>query len=195
MSNENTQTPVSIPKSKLPTLAELHHDTEMAFKNDQLNKLLNEPVPAKWVKINKFANNTNYLPIDKVEFLLTRIFQQWRVEIMREGQLFNSVYAAVRLHYKNPLTGEWEYHDGVGAMGIQTDAGAKPGDFSSIKQSAVQMALPAAVSYAIKDAAEHLGILFGRDLNRKDTMAFQGAYTADAIATAADAIKQSMQQK
>ena len=32
------------------------------------------------------------------------------------------------------------------------------------------MAFPMAKSYALKDAAEHIGVLFGRDLNRKDTM-------------------------
>jgi hypothetical protein len=37
--------------------------------------------------------------------------------------------------------------------------------------------LPAAESYAIKDAAEKLGILFGKNLNRKDTIAFSGAYS------------------
>jgi hypothetical protein len=34
------------------------------------------------------------------------------------------------------------------------------------------MALPIAESYAIKDASEKIGKLFGRDLNRKDTMGF-----------------------
>ncbi len=34
------------------------------------------------------------------------------------------------------------------------------------------MALPMAKSYAIKDACDHFGKLFGRDLNRKETMGF-----------------------
>jgi hypothetical protein len=34
------------------------------------------------------------------------------------------------------------------------------------------MALPMAKSYAIKDACDHFGKLFGRDLNRK-TMGFE----------------------
>ena len=38
-------------------------------------------------------------------------------------------------------------------------------------------ALPAAESYAIKDAAEKLGIFFGKNLNRKDTVGFAGAYS------------------
>ncbi len=39
------------------------------------------------------------------------------------------------------------------------------------------MALPSAKSYAIKDAADHLGSLFGRDLNRKDAPAFSPTYS------------------
>jgi hypothetical protein len=161
---------------KLPKLEELHYDVVKAFENDSLNLLLNAHCPDIWVKQNKYAGNTNYLPIARVEDLLTRIFQEWKIEVLAEGQLFNSVYVKIRLHYKNPLNGEWKFHDGLGAVGIQTDAGAKASDLNAIKQTAVMMALPAAKSYAIKDAAEHLGTLFGRDLNRKDVIAFQPAY-------------------
>ena len=160
----------------LPTLAELNTDIQQAFKNDQLNYLLNQEPPASWIKENKYANNTKYVPIDKIEMLLTRIFQEWRVEVIDFKQLFNAVSCNIRLHYKNPISGEWQYHDGVGAMQIQTKAGASPADLGAINNNAVMMALPAAKSYAIKDAADHLGKLFGRDLNRKDTMAFTPAY-------------------
>jgi hypothetical protein len=35
------------------------------------------------------------------------------------------------------------------------------------------MAFTMAKSYAIKDACDHFGKLFGRDLNRKETMGFR----------------------
>lgn len=169
----------------LPTLADLHHDVDLAFKHDKFNTLVNQDPPAKWIKQHPTAKKENeqgqkvpvdYLPIDKVEFMLQRIMQDWRLEILREGQLFNSVYATVRLHYKHPITGEWTFHDGSGAVGVQTDAGKSAADLSAIKANAVQIALPAAISYAQKDAAEHIGKLFGRDLNRKDTLPFTAAY-------------------
>lgn len=163
-------------KRQLPTLQDLHYDVEKAFKQDQLNLLLNQPVPQAWIKDHPFAKNVKYIPIEKVEFLLTRIFQEWRVEILSEGQLFQSVYVKVRLHYKNPLTGEWSFHDGLGAVGVQTDAGKPASDLGAIKQDAIMKALPAAESYALKDAAEKLGELFGKNLNRKDTVGFSGAY-------------------
>jgi hypothetical protein len=83
----------------------------------------------------------------------------------------------VRLHYLNPTTGQWQYHDGVGAVGVQTNAGASASDLSAIKQDAIMKALPAAKSYAVKDAAENLGSIFGANLNRKDIVPFSGAYT------------------
>lgn len=163
-------------KSLLPKLEDLHHDIQLAFKNDQLNLLLNQPCPQSWVKDHPFARGVKYLPIEKVEFLLKRIFQQYRIEVLAEGQLFNSVYVKIRLHYLNPITGIWDFHDGLGAVGIQTDAGKAASDLSAIKQDAVMKALPAAESYAIKDAAEKLGSLFGSNLNRKDVVQFDPTY-------------------
>jgi len=173
-------------EKQLPTLKDLHHDESVAFKNDQLNLLLNQPTPEKWIKDHPFAKNVKYIPIDKVEFLLTRIFQEWKVEIIKYSALFNSVSCHIRLHYKNPISGEWSFHDGVGAVGVQTDAGKSAADLGAIKQDAVMKALPAAESYAIKDAAEKLGILFGKNLNRKDTIGFAGAYSKDEKAPAED---------
>jgi hypothetical protein len=159
-------------KKNLPKIQELQLDPKEAFKYDQLKAITNEPPIQKFIKQHPFAKGVKYIPIDKIEFLLDRIFQQWRVEVKDYQQLFNSVTVSVRLHYLDPITGQWNYHDGVGAVGIQTDKGKAASDLTAVKQDAVMKALPAAKSYAIKDAAEHFGALFGRDLNRKDTMAF-----------------------
>lgn len=172
-------------KNKLPTLAELHKDPAKAFETDKLNLLLNQPPHEDWIKKHPLAKVKNdqgkevaarYMPIDKIEFLLTRIFGQWKVEILREGVMFQSVYVTIRLHYFHPLNLEWSFQDGIGAAPVQTDSGFSAADLSHIKSHAVQIGLPAATSYAIKDAAEHLGTLFGRDLNRKDLIQFAGAY-------------------
>lgn len=164
---------------QVPTLAELHHDVQQAFKNDQLNLLLNQPPHAGWLKKHPMTKG-DYLPIDKVEWLLTRIFQEWRVEIRSITTIFQSVCVHIRLHLRNPLTGEWFYQDGAGAAPVQTDAGKSAADLAAIKNGAVQMAVPSAESYAIKDAAEKLGTLFGKDLNRRDTVMFAGAFTEQA---------------
>lgn len=168
-------------KTNLPTLADLHHDVNAAFKNDQLNLLLNQPPHVGWLK--KFPTEMGivgggeYLPIDKVDFMLKRIFGKTRIEVRQVQQLFQSIQVTVRIHYIDPTTGEWEWQDGVGAAPVQTDKGASAADLGAIKNRAVQIAVPIAKSAAKKDAAEELGALFGRDLNRKDTILFSGAYS------------------
>ena len=162
--------------SNLPTLADLNKDVQAAFKNDQFNLLLNQQPPQNWVKEHPFAKGVKYIPVDKIEFLLTRIFQEWKCEVIEYKQLFNSVSCHIRLHYKNPVNGEWSYHDGVAAVDVQTKSGASPAELDKINSNAVMKALPSAKSYALKDAAELLGDLFGKNLNRKDVLAFIGAY-------------------
>src|SRR5678809_1631494 len=107
---------------RLPSLAELHHSPEEAFKNDALNYLLNQPPHEAWLKKHPMITvkdetgkqvKLKYIPIDKIEFMLTRIFQQWRREVKDIKLILNSVVATVRLHYLNPITGQWEFHDGA----------------------------------------------------------------------------------
>lgn len=181
--------------NKLPSITELHHDIQVAFKNDALNALLNQPPPEKFIKKHPFVNidvvnpetgektkqPLQYIPVDKVKFLLTRIFQEWDSEIIEFKQLFNAVSVQVRLKVKNPVTGNWISRDGVGAVGVQTDKGASASDLSAIKQDAVMKALPAAESYALKNAAEKLGYLFGASLQKTDIQAFTPMYYKETI--------------
>lgn len=160
-------------KRNLPTLAELYSDNlELAFKHDQLNQLVNVDPKQDWIKTNKYANNSKYIPIGIVETLLQKVFKQHRIEVLREGVMFNSVYVTVRLHYLNLVTNDWSFHDGVGAVQLQTKQGSSPAELQNINNNAVMMALPMAKSYAIKDAAENIGRIFGRDLNRKDVLEY-----------------------
>lgn len=159
----------------LPTIGELTGDIELAFKNDQLNLLLNQEPPTKWIKEHPFIKGHKYIPIDKVELMLKRIFKRYRIEITGQGIAFNGVWVTVRLHYQNPIDGAWDYHDGIGAMQLQTKAGTSPSDLININNGAVSMAFPIAKTLAIKDAADMFGKVFGADLNRKDTL----NYTTD----------------
>lgn len=150
------------------------------MKRDQFLQVVNTPPPTNWVKPHPIASGVKYLPIEKVELLLTRIFQEWHVEIKREGQLANSIYVTVRLHYRDPITNEYRWQDGTGASPLKTDKGKTAADLSAIKSDAVMTGLPAAESFAIKDAAEKIGALFGKDLNRKDVMSFAPSYDTHA---------------
>lgn len=152
----------------------------------RLKSILNSPVNTKWLKNHPTAKNVKYLPIDKIEMLLDMVFQEWRIEILSASQLAQSVCVTVRVHYKNPITGEWSFHDGVGASPLQTNAGKSAADLANIKNNAVQLAAPAAKSYAIKDAVEHLGKMFGRDINRSDTVGYEFLYGQEDKSKAED---------
>lgn len=172
---------------KAPELSELFADNiEDAFKSEQLNLLLNTEPKALWVKEHPYIKNYRYLPIDKVEFLLRKIFKRYRIEITGQGTSFNGVYVTVRVHYLNPVIGDWDYHDGIGACQLQTAKGTSPADLANINNGALAMAFPIAKTVAIKDACDHFGKLFGSDLNRKDTLVFSADEKLSAKLTEAE---------
>lgn len=174
---------------KLPTLEQLVQDDEKTLKLNQLTVFLNQNPPAKWLRAHPNATTKNdkgetvpstYLPIDKVEFMLTRIFTRWWTEVLDTKIMANSVTVTVRLFAVSPLDGAILQNDGVGAAPIQTDKGKGAMDWNFAKASGVQMALPAAKSYATKDAAEGFGKIFGRDLNRRDLQDY-GSILKDVV--------------
>lgn len=166
---------LEISKKPSVTLQQIYKDTDLAIKHDDFNVLMNQPPPESWVKVNKYANNSRYLPIEKVEWLLRRIFKQFRIEVKDQGVAFNGVWVSVRVHYIHPVSNEWEFHDGIGATELQVKSGSSPADLGNINKGALAMAFPLAKSQAIKDACDHLGRAFGSDLNRKDVI----DYTSD----------------
>ena len=156
------------------TTAELFNDSiEAAFKSEQLNYLLNQEPNPKWISVHPFIKNHKYIPIDKVEFMLRKIFKRYRIEITGQGSAFNGVWVTVRVHYLHPETKTLEWHDGIGAIQLQVKKDTSPSDLSNINNGALSMAFPIAKTLAIKDACDHFGKLFGCDLNRRDTIPFQ----------------------
>lgn len=156
--------------TKLPTLQELLIDNEDTLKQNALTVLLNQDPPAKWLVQHPMIRDYRYIPIEKIEYLLTKIYPRWWVEIRNSQIVANSVVVTVRLHVINPLTGAEEWQDGIGAAPVQTDKGAGATDWNAVKTDGVQKAAPAAETYAVKDAAEKFGKIFGRDVARKGSM-------------------------
>lgn len=184
--------------SNIKTLAKLAGDMdniEELVLNDQFLQVVNINPPTKYIKDHPLAKGVKYIPIEKIEMMLTKIFQNWFVEVLREGQILNSVYVTVRVNYKHPITGEWLHQDGLGAVPIQVDRGENASNLSAIKSNAITLGLPSAKSYAIKDACEHIGKLFGRDLNRKDTIAYSPSYATDENIDDIEAKKQAVRER
>jgi len=156
---------------KLPSISDIINSDVLALEEiNDLNILLNQQPPANWLKKHPYVAGLTYIPIERIEYLLTRLFFRWNVDIKATQLIGNSVVVTVTLNYFNPVTNEWEHQDGIGASTLQTDKGAGAIEFDKLKSAAVMMAAPAAESYAIKDAAEKIGAIFGKNLNRADKL-------------------------
>jgi len=158
-------------EKKLPALKDLYEGSVKLAKENDLNILLNQEPKKEWIRSHPMASGVKYVPIEVVEYLLTSIFIHWSVEVKNIQVIANSVVVTLRLHYRHP-NGEMRWQDGIGACPIQTAKDAPATDFTQVKSDAVMKAAPAAESYAVKDAAEKLGKLFGKDLNRKDAFGY-----------------------
>jgi hypothetical protein len=163
--------------SNLPKIQDLYSDKIATQKQDLFMALMNQEPKKEWVKTHPFIKGYNYLPIDRIEYLLKTIFKSYKIEITGQGQSFNGVWVTVRVHYLHPVTGEWLFHDGIGASQLQTAKGTSPADLANINNGALQMAFPVAKTVAIKDAADHFGRLFGADLNRKELITYSADLT------------------
>lgn len=156
--------------AKIPKYSDIVSKTEQDYHNDELNLLLNTEPPAEWRKTHPYIRNHTYLPIDKIEYLLRVIFGQYKIEITGQGSSFNGVWVTVRVHYLNPVTKEWMFHDGIGSIELQVKKGHSASDLANINNGALSMAYPIAKTLAIKDACDMFGKLFGADLNRNNTV-------------------------
>ena len=158
--------------SNLPKIQDLYNDRGLAKAQDTFVTLLNQPPKAEWVKVHPFIKGYKYLPIERVEFLLKTIFKQYRIEVTGQGTAFNGVWVTVRVHYKDPISGEWSFHDGIGASQIQTKKGASAADMANINNNAIGLAFPMAKTEALKNACKSFGKLFGSDLNKADDISY-----------------------
>lgn len=158
--------------SNLPKIQDLYNDRGLAKAQDTFVTLMNQPPKAEWVKVHPFIKGYKYLPIERVEFLLKTIFKQYRIEVTGQGTAFNGVWVTVRVHYKDPISGEWLFHDGIGAQQLQTKAGTSATDLANINNGALSMAFPMAKTEALKNACKSFGKLFGSDLNKSDDIAY-----------------------
>ncbi len=180
----NKKNAIAKQKVKIPTVQELskaYEDKTLTKEaaTDGVLQIVNTPPPSAWLRDHPFVNVTEeiegkkrsrpykYLTIERVEFLMNNIFKEWRTEVLNVLMIANAVTVTVRVHYKHPITKEWSCEDGVGASPIQTDKNAGASDWMKVKSDAVQKALPAAKSYAVKDACEGIGQIFGSNIERK----------------------------
>ena len=162
---------------QLPKIQDLYPDKLTVQKQDLFMALMNQEPKKEWVKTHPVIRGYQYLPIERVEYLLKTIFKNYKIEITGQGQSFNGVWVTVRVHYQHPVTGYWSFHDGIGASQIQTKKGASPADLSNINNNAIGMAFPIAKTEAVKNACKSFGKLFGSDIMRSEDITYSADLT------------------
>ena len=122
------------------------------------------------IQTNRFAQNSQYLPVSHIEGKLDAIFgpMGWKISNFlltqiggkQTGDVMKGFFSvSLSLSCKNPDTGEWVERSGV-ASGSATD--------KQIETFAAKLK-----AEAFKNAAKSFGATFGRNLNRKQV--FQDA--------------------
>src|SRR5690606_25438602 len=160
------KTTIQLHEKKLPTIQELYENTDLAIKQDAFMVFLNQDPPQSWVKKNPYAGYSLYIPVEKVEWMLRRLFKNPRFEIRQQGVMFNSCYTTVRIHYFDPVLNDWTFQDGTGASQIQTTKGSRTAQMENRGEAAAASAWPDRYSQASNNAANKIGRIFGADLNR-----------------------------
>jgi len=141
---------------------------------EQFQMFLNK-APAKGeIKTNQYAGNSQYIPIAVIEQRLDEMYAGlWSVDTCQIQVIANSVVCTLCLKVMHPIAKMILRRSGVGAIPIQLNKGESEMSFSTIKSDAIRKNAPAAKSQALRNAAQSLGAIFGRNLNREDIADYQ----------------------
>lgn len=131
------------------------------------------------------------LPISFVEMTLDELFLgQWEVSECHTQQVFNEVVGHGVLTVWHPITQRPIKRTGFGAVVITQDKDAAVADFNMTKKkNALDLTYPKLKAEITKNAAQTLGKIFGRDINRKSQDTFKPSLQPLSDKALLDAIK------
>lgn len=136
-------------------------------------QFLNKEPSKKNIKVN---NDVQYLPIGYIEKLLDEVFKGcWSYTIVSSEVKLNSCVVTIELKVIHP-NGFVITRGGIGAVPVQLKKGEVEINPENINPMALQKCFPSAKSYALSNAAQSLGDIFGRNLMRKDGLYEVGFY-------------------
>lgn len=155
---------------------------------------------AKWEKLEAFQMMLNQAPpeaaieatpdkkaktmvISHVENALDMFYLgQWSTRDFQYTAIGNELAGTIVLEVVHPITGMIRTLCGAAAQAIMMDAAPDDltsreknmwaQDIANKKSKALKMNLPALKSECLKNAAQHLGKAFGKDLNRKNAAGY-----------------------
>jgi hypothetical protein len=140
---------------------------------DFTRRLNTEPDPREFDKTPD--NKAFTLPISFVEMTLDEIFLgQWELHTVNTTQIFNEVVGTGILSVWHPITGREIRRAGFASVVITQDAKATIEEFNRTKKkNALDLSFPKLKAEITKNAAQTLGKIFGRDINRKSKDVFK----------------------
>jgi len=145
----------------------------------------NEQIEAFRIRMQNFSTKLNSLPspesIDKtpdgkagtilishIEMLLDEnFFGLWETENFKWAVIANEIVGSIDLVLTHPVTNQKFRRVGAASVQIMVNAGTNALDVNNKKSNALDMGFPKLKTECVKNAANSLGKLFGRDLNRK----------------------------
>jgi hypothetical protein len=156
---------------------------------DFTRRLNNEPDPKEFEKTPD--NKASFLPVSFVEMTLDEIFLgQWEVSDIQYSQIFNEIVGTGILTVWHPITDRPLKRAGFGSVVITQDKDASIADFNMTKKkNALDLAFPKLKAEITKNAAQTLGKIFGRDINRKQKDSFKPPLRELGSAGFADLVK------
>lgn len=159
----------------LPAKKQETEITRPEYKSiEQFQMFLNKAPVKSEIKTNQYAGNSQYIPIAVIEQRLDEIYAGlWSVDTCEIQVIANSVVCTLTLKVVHPIAKMILRRAGVGAIPIQLNKGESEMSFSTIKSDAIRKNAPAAKSQALRNAAQSLGAIFGRNLNREDIADYQ----------------------
>lgn len=145
---------------------------------DFTRRLNAEPDPREFGKTAD--GNALTLPISFIEMTLDELYLgQWETSEPVYSQIFNEIVGALVLTVWHPVTNRPIKRAGFASVVITQDAGARLADFNMTKKkNALDLTFPKLKAECVKNAAQSLGKVFGRDINRKEKDVFKPALKA-----------------
>ena len=148
-------------------------------KLQNLTDLLNrKPNPSEIKKTPD--GKANSIPISFIEMSLDEIFfGLWETDNFKWNTVANEIVGSINLIVTHPITGKVMKRVGAAAIQIMVDKAPETLvgsdrnkwalNLENKKPNALDLGFPKLKAECLKNAAQSLGKLFGRDLNRKDT--------------------------
>lgn len=139
-------------------------------KIDEYNRVINSLPNSEWIETDERGHAS--VGIARMKWIMVKVFGQSRVEITKEPYLIlNSICSTVRIHYLHPVTREWTFQDGTGAVEIQvkTSNAYDYADLNIITPGSIESCVAACVSMAEKNAMKKIGVIFGSNIGRVGT--------------------------